>query len=85
MWGKEMGKWLAEDTTALYGAIIRLHRSYCCFMEGYSIYYIGTASRLYRRRAKNIIIIIIVTSAAGVKWAFYRSVFKHVSCEYDQF
>ena len=29
----------------LYGAIIRLHRSYGCFMEGYSIY-IGTASTI---------------------------------------
>ena len=29
----------------LYGAIIRLHRYYCCFMERYSIYN-GTASTL---------------------------------------
>ena len=47
MWGKEMCKWLAEDTITLYGAIIRLHfRYYCCFMEGYSTY-IGTASTLH--------------------------------------
>ena len=30
MWGKEMGKWLAEDTIALYGEIIRLHIRYYC-------------------------------------------------------
>ena len=43
MWGKEMGKWLAEDTTALW---CDHSTSYSCFMEGYSIF-IGTVSTLY--------------------------------------
>ena len=36
MWGKEVDKWLAEDTTLHYGAIIRLH-------------ILGTTAALWRR------------------------------------
>ena len=72
MWGKEMGKWLAEDTTALdYSAIIRLHIRcyYCSFMEGYSIC-IGKAStlRVHCRRAKKNII------NDNVKWCRVRRI-----------
>ena len=53
-----MGKWLAEDTTLHYGAIIRLHGYYRCFMEGYSIY-IGTAYLRYNTAAGQKIIIMV--------------------------
>ena len=56
-----MGKWLAEDTTLHYGAIIRLHGYYRCFMEGYSIY-IGTAYLRYTAAGQKIIIMVQNTS-----------------------
>ena len=65
MSGKEMGKWLAEDTTTLWRDI-RLNRYYC-FMKGYSIY-IGTASTLYCRTAKIIIIIRIDIQLINIRY-----------------